>query len=654
MYSPAKIDNIARKMPENLIFCNEKTLIEVVSDDFNEELVRANCLAELLLREYFSRDEKLRQVLTSVLSTEEVSAFLSAMPHNFFTPGDEERLRLKGNSSLSVSCFNVLRKRLAYIFLTDGIIPVEYDCKGWLIPFDLQIGAVTQGVFDLSGKFIPEWSNAVQLLNLPSQVKIRLHCYHQKETMGDFIGHSLMLPVWAAYLRKINQLPKYNPFRMIFTGAFDVNDRLSSVDTEGKIRAITQGHPKACFFLPEDESGNSEQRNLYYLPPVGKDELTIRLQQEIEKQNDTLFEYALNRLPSICEEVRSLQHANWDDLILRLENNAAFDEDDNLEEYLLNLTLQSEAHCHAGHTKTALELNLEAQKLAKKHGKCFEKMLMRLQVNKLVLLVDDAKFDEIKTIAPELEKMIDNSGDSDLQMRFHGTMGQIHAYGTLSNVDQCTKEKSLQHFQIAKEKAFELGRLEDKRQDLNYLHLWHAIFMPGTKEELAALKRAEKMSLPHDRESDISANRVRNICFLRRQQLFARYRRYLLTGISDEYELPQDIDTLLEGPNTWCRALAYKYQGALEIAWGNRDTAEKHFSRATESIQGEEYPIINFIKMTIYAEAYRSLGIKDYQTAGKKLALQLLDEYANPKIVIPWLEYFEQKNNAAPFTEFWY
>ena len=68
----------------------------------------------------------------------------------------------------------------------------------------------------------------------------------------------------------------------------------------------------------------------------------------------------------------------------------------------------------------------------------------------------------------------------------------------------------------------------------------------------------------------------------------------------------------------------------------------------------EEHPIIGFIKMTIYAEAYRSLEIKNYQIAGKKLALQLLDEYANPQAVIPWLEYFEQKNNTEPFVSFWY
>ena len=654
MYTLAKIDDIAVKLPENLIFCNDEILVEVANDDFNEERVRANCLAELLIREYFSRDETLRHTLENILSSQEISCFLSVMPHHFFTPGDEDRLKLHAESSLAISCFKALRKRLAYIFRTDGIIPVEYADKGWLIPFNMQLESENPGVFDLSGKFIPEWSDAVRQLNLPSPVKICLHCYHQKEAMGDFIGHSLMLPVWASYLRKINQLPKYNPYRMIFTGAFDTNDRLSSVDTAGKIRAITQKYPQACFFLPEDEDGNSEHRNLYFLPSVEKNELKRRVQQEIEKQNDTLFEYALNRLPSICEEVRSLQHANWNELILRLENNAAFDEDDNPEEYLLNLTLQSEAHCHAGHTKEALELNLKAQKLAEKYGDGFEKLLLRLQVNKLVLLVDDARFNEIKTIVPKLEKMIESSGDADLQMRFHGTMGQIHAYGTLSGVEGCTQDLSLQHFQIAKDKAFKLGNLEDKRQDLNYLHLWHAIFMPGTQEELAAFKRAEKMSAPHDGESDISENRIRNICFLRRQQLFAWYRYYLLTGTLGEYELPQDMDKLLEGPNTWCRALAYKYLGTLEVARGNRDTAEKYFSRATEYIQGEEYPIIGFIKMTIYAEAYRSLKIKNYQIAGKKLALQLLDEYANPQAVIPWLEYFEQKNNTEPFVSFWY
>ena len=51
MYSLAKIDDIARNLPENLIFCNEENLIEIINDDFNEEIVRANCLAELLLRE---------------------------------------------------------------------------------------------------------------------------------------------------------------------------------------------------------------------------------------------------------------------------------------------------------------------------------------------------------------------------------------------------------------------------------------------------------------------------------------------------------------------------------------------------------------------------------------------------------------------------
>lgn len=655
MYFNAEIDNIGKNFPENLIFCNENNLVEIAQDDFNEEIIRANCLAELLIREYFSRDENLRSILSSVLSDSDIAAFLSAMPHNFFTPGDEERMELNGSSSLAKSCFSALRKRLKLLFRTDGIIPVvkaNEVSAGWLIPFDIQDNNENPGVFDLSGKQILEWSKAVALLQLPTSINVRLHFHYPQSKMTDLTGHSLMLPVWAAYLRKNDRLPKYNPFQAIFTGAFDDDGYLAPVDTDGKIREITQMHPKATLFLPLDECGNPEQGNLRFLPQVKINVLETKLQHEVERLHDTLFGYAIKRLPSICKEVRSLQHADWNELILRLERNAAFDEDENPEEYLLNLMLQSEAHCHAGNTQRAYELNLLAQKTALENG--FEKLLIRLQVNKLVLLTDSTNFEEIKTISPALEQMIEKSGDSDLLMRYHGTMGQIHAYGTLCNIDGCTKELSLRHFRIAKCKAFELGNLEDKRQDLNYLHLWHAIFMPGTSEEISALKRAEKMSAPHDGESDISDNRIRNICYLRRQQLFAWYRNYLLTGKTIEHEIPQDINVLLEGPNTWCRALSYKYLGTLASARGNKTAAEKYFTLALQPIQNEECPIIGFIKMTIYAEACRSLKNDNYRSIGQVLATRLLEEYSNPQTVTPWLEYFEHKKDSAPFATYWY
>ena len=151
-----------------------------------------------------------------------------------------------------------------------------------------------------------------------------------------------------------------------------------------------------------------------------------------------------------------------------------------------------------------------------------------------------------------------------------------------------------------------------------------------------------------------SEQNITDLCE-RSNSMFARAISIMPDGISSLLQIPKrDTDNLAARQYIWCIALAYKYLGTLEAARGNRDTAGKYFSRATENIQGEEYPIIGFIKMTIYAEAYRSLEIKNYQIAGKKLALQLLDEYANPQAVIPWLEYFEQKNSAEPFVSFWY
>ena len=104
---------------------------------------------------------------------------------------------------------------------------------------------------------------------------------------------------------------------------------------------------------------------------------------------------------------------------------------------------------------------------------------------------------------------------------------------------------------------------------------------------------------------------------------------FKLTQEAVIHKLPMDIDYLLEGANTWCRALAYKYLGALVAAHGDRTEAEKHFNRALSPIQEETYSIIRFIKMTIYAEAYRSLGNEYYCNKGKELASYLQEEYSH-------------------------
>lgn len=664
MYTKAKVDSsIACDFSNNLIFCNENILSDIINDEFLEERVRANCLSELLIREYFSRDKSLREIISKVLINNEVSSFLSAMPQSYFYPHEDERLNLwEGKTSLSRSCLVALRSRLEKLFITDGIIPVEYKGQGFLIPFHLEIAETKSEVVDLAGEVIPSWSQEVERLNLP--IRVCVQCY-TKQVQGEFSGGSLMLPVWVAFLMKNGEIPKFNPFSLIFSGAFDHRSVLTPVQIKGKMQAILKNFPKSKFVVPEDGGiGDEPLKNVVFLPLLCQEEVYKIIRKKVEELDYTSLQYALERLPTISDEVRYFQSSDWEELVKRLENNAVFDEDDHPDEYLINLMLQSEANCHAGHTDKALEINSRALEYAKKFGDRFLKKVLRLQINKLVLLLDEEKFSEINCVTPLVGEDVDNCNDLDLQMRFHGTMGQIHAYGTLSNVLGCNKDTSLMHFEKAKDIAFKLGALADKRQDINYLHLWHALFLPGTQKESDAYQRAVRMAAPHDGETQNSENRVRNICYILRQRFLGWYRHWLLNGCVLNDELPRDADKLLSNSkNTWLRATSCKYLGALAVARGNNEEAKEYFSRALEPIEGEENSsIILFIKMTIYAEAYRSMislgdevKAMEFLEKAKQLVEKNKEEFKTYSSFKFWRDYLENPETTEfPGLKYWY
>lgn len=130
-------------------------------------------------------------------------------------------------------------------------------------------------------------------------------------------------------------------------------------------------------------------------------------------------------------------------MLRRLETNAAaINEFRDPELYLLCLMLKSSIFCHMGDTQNALEWNHKAKEFA--DGNHFEKQLLRLEVEELIDFQDLEDFDSIHYLLREqnLADDIEQFGDVDLRMRFYGSMGQIHAYGFLSGIEDFSKDKS--------------------------------------------------------------------------------------------------------------------------------------------------------------------------------------------------------------------
>ena len=685
MFSPPQISGeIAEKYPGNLIFCDSEALLSIAEDSWNSMTCRANCLAELLIRLYLNGEEKLqtesgtttlRNRVAGILSHGEVSAFLYAvMPLKTFRPDNARRLELwNRNHPLSLSCRAALRERLRTFFRADGVIPVQSgDSKGWMIPFELRQGKSRYAVSDLDGNVIDEWNEAVSELEI-APYSVRVHCHAAPAMRGNpasFIGRSLMLPVWTAFQKKKEILPDYNPFKFVLSGAFDRDGVLSKVDINGKAAELAEHYRDALFLIPEscDISGLDAEsaKNIYALPNELKEDLIPSIRRKAEQSQEMTLNYAIRRLPSLCDDVRYYHHGDWNEIIRILEATAKFDEDDNPMEYLLNLSLQSEAHCHNGNTKKALEINEKAYAFATEHGEDYVLLALRLQIGKLVLLTDEEDFDEIAQISPDLEKRIEQSGDPGLQMRYHGTMGQFCAYGILAEIQGCSKEQSLEHFKKAKDCAFKLGKIEDKRQDLNYLHLWHALFEPGTEAEKNALDRAGKMLAPQGEETEKSDNIIRNKRYLLRQQLLACYR--LLPDNRETKDRPsfEAFDMELEGSDhTWIRALSYKYLGALESDAARREpdgsASEEHEKHARQCFENalqplnENGPIIDLIRLTICCEAFRSTNNPKYRKMAEELITPLRETYPNQKSIDQWERFLRgQDKDHFPGWNYWY
>ena len=92
----------------------------------------------------------------------------------------------------------------------------------------------------------------------------------------------------------------------------------------------------------------------------------------------------------------------------------------------------------------------------------------------------------------------------------------------------------------------------------------------------------------------------------------------------------------------------------MEAANGNIETARALFVKSFASINDDnEEDILNLIKLTAYAEAYRSLHDEEYLKQAKML-LQKIPSSAFKYTLPAWKSYIDNPNNDFPGLSYWY
>jgi predicted negative regulator of RcsB-dependent stress response len=461
-----------------------------------------------------------------------------------------------------------------------------------------------------------------------------------------------MLPFLLAILRKTQKIVPYHPERLVATGAIN-NGKLAPVDVIAKYHAFQDSFSDAVFCCPQSEPPLSPSYCVQILPlGINTDEITRKITKCIEAKGLFIpsLKYAIKRLPEIENDVRSTNYNNWNvltDVISNLEK--GLDPNRSPEQYLIMQMLKSAAACHHGNTDEAIKFNRNAYTFAKENG--FARETFRLDIELLIELLDKEDFLSIRGLAATLEQQLKEVDDTDLFMRYYGTMGQVQAYGTLAKFEGFSNQNALFCFQNALQYAYKSDNEQHIAQDQNYIHLWHALFQPGEQTEIMAFQNA----LRHIQcnLADQPENQFRNLCYLERQRALAVYRHLLMYK-----KLPGAATSpilLTDSSDDWLEALLGKYNGAIAAAKNDHASARNMFDHALQVINLKHSMAIKaFIRMTICAEAYRSLQDESYLAEGLR-SFELFPEIRNYATAARWEAYLRNPGeNIFPGLEYWY
>lgn len=235
-------------------------------------------------------------------------------------------------------------------------------------------------------------------------------------------------------------------------------------------------------------------------------------------------------------------------------------------------------------------------------------------------------------------------------MRFHGTMGQAHAYGALAHVPGFSQQEARRHLDLAVETAVRTGSDADIAQDLNYRCLYYALFEPDGEESDEAYEDAS--AKVRELQAQNAPAGDKNLLFLTHIRALGWYRVLLSGGQPHEVRLTSALRQLLRLEN-WLGATTAKYLAALDAALGRTDQARERFSQALNALTATS-GILGLIRLTICAEAYRSLHDESFLSLGRELLSVPGALPAGPSLAA-WTAYLRQPDTAPfPGLDYWY
>lgn len=239
-----KIIDIARKgfidSLDLLIFSTED-LLNCLRIRGKENNTLPHVLAELCIRYYFAPSLDFKKNLLDVFPDYIGEMFLEAVAKfhkefSFLTDLD---------SGYSRKIKDAIIERRNYFFNADGAFPVCSSEDAFLLPFYLsEHKEDTPWVVDGHDNEIPEWSKAIEELQIPYQVKVAIN------SRNSLIGHSLQLPVYLASLVKQEKFLPFDPYKFISTGAIE-QGKLKSVQFSKKYEVLCKKNIGAYFVCPK-------------------------------------------------------------------------------------------------------------------------------------------------------------------------------------------------------------------------------------------------------------------------------------------------------------------------------------------------------------------------------------------------------------------
>lgn len=670
------VDDIAIYAPENLMFFSVDELIENYDDITSDAKIAI--LSELLVRYSFNpSNTELSQALLKFLPEESLTQFktwlqchnpsykpkppINLIPDNTLI-SDEERERL-------TNLENCIFKRLEKLYgICAGLLPVVANDVGAsiAIPFALEYANEKidplERVVDLDNVSFPEWSRAVSAivknddtpdfkLFLPDFIRVRLLFHSNIINTQEFTGSSLQFPILLAYWRWRNDklLPIYSPFSIIATGGID-EGRLRPVEALQKFNSLKEQYDLQTFFCPSSSgiSLNSDplltiinaNTSIKDIISICQDKIETLAKDRSSRNIILNVDYIFQRINAITISTKNDLESRWDQLIdtlLYIENKLRSLQNTEEEMYLDCIIALSFAYCHSGRTSEAIKYNEKGREFAKKHN--LTNKLYELLIHQLVLFQDIDDLSSVPKLANEIYSQI-SQADNDperpdnrasLLMQYHGTMAQIHIYGTLAEIEGFSENEAIENAEKAIEYARERNNIVDIVRDMNYLHLCYAVFAPGSEKERSKFEDArdylqENSNLIDDKEYNV------NLQFQFRQRCLAAYFQILKDNQCNDDQIVNEDYPPVKGPFNFLKALSFKYLGAINAFYGNSEKAKKLFDEAIKLLVNETSPLFKFICMTIAAEAYRSFSVLgDVQTAQqyRDKALELYNNNGN-------------------------